>query len=105
MLKDKIIKPDNFRRIHGSNLTVEWLNDDISALSEPIVIEEPEGLGMSMPSSEFTVSDVAEIVGSDTPVEVMGKRLSATQIALTDFALNRCCDAIECPWLQPCKMG
>ena len=41
-------------------------------MKEPIVVESEEGLGMKMPPSEFTVSDVAEVLGEDTPVEVIG---------------------------------
>jgi len=56
----------------GSEVTVEWLEHDPEALREPILIEKPDGLGMRMPHPEFTVADVAEAVGSDTPVEVIG---------------------------------
>lgn len=62
---------DPFRRMGGSELTLEWADSDPDALCEPILIESPEGLGMSMPQPGFTVSDVARIVGEDKPVEVM----------------------------------
>ena len=79
MLQDKVLKEDNFERVHGSDLSLDWLNDNTSALNEPIIIEQPDGLGMSMPPSDFTVADVARIVGPDTPVEVMGKYAKKTQ--------------------------
>lgn len=73
MLEGKKILPDNFRRMKGSEVTVEWLESDENAMKVPIVIENPEGLGMKMPNSDFTVDDVAEMVGENTPVEVMGE--------------------------------
>jgi hypothetical protein len=72
MFEGKKITLDNFRRMKGHELTIEWLDGDDTALKAPIVIEEPEDLGMKMPDSDFTVNDVAAIVGDDTPVEVIG---------------------------------
>jgi F-box/leucine-rich repeat protein 10/11 len=72
MLENKKFKKDTFPRMHGSNVTVEWLEEDEDAMTEPIVVEKPDGLGMKMPPSDFTVEDVAELVGEETPVEVIG---------------------------------
>lgn len=72
MMQGKPIKPDPFKRMSGSDVTVEWLESDPEALTEPIVIENPEGLGMKMPEG-FTVDDVAQSIGEDTPVEVIGE--------------------------------
>lgn len=74
MMEGKDIKPHSFKRMKGSDVTLEWLETDPTAMTEPILIENPEGLGMKMPSEDFTVSEVAEIVGEDTPVEVIGER-------------------------------
>ncbi|QRV86082.1 JmjC domain, hydroxylase [Ceratobasidium sp. AG-Ba] len=71
IIQDKTIHPDTFRRVKGDELTKEWLETDPLAMTEPVVIENPEGLGMRMPGKDFTVSQVAELVGHDTPVEVM----------------------------------
>jgi hypothetical protein len=73
VIRDKTIHPDTFRRVKGEDLSREWLEQDPLAMTEPIVIENAEGLGMRMPGKEFTVSNVAELVGPDTPVEVMGE--------------------------------
>ncbi|KAF7796792.1 hypothetical protein EIP86_007976 [Pleurotus ostreatoroseus] len=70
MMQGKTIKPDPFKRMKGADVTLEWLENDESAMKEPVVIEKPDGLGMKMPE-DITVSDVAEIVGEDTPVEVI----------------------------------
>ena len=56
----------------GHELSSEWANTNDLALSEPVIIEEPDGLGMEMPQDDLTVSDIADLVGRDTPVEVMG---------------------------------
>jgi len=71
MLETKEIKKDLFKRFKGSELE-EWLERDDNALLEPIVIENPEGLGMTMPPNTLTVEDVAEMIGEGTPVEVIG---------------------------------
>ncbi|KAF8610108.1 Clavaminate synthase-like protein [Ceratobasidium sp. AG-I] len=71
VIRDKTIHPDTFRRMKGAELTREWLEQDPLAMTEPVVIEDAEGLGMRMPDKEFTVDKVAELVGPDTPLEVM----------------------------------
>lgn len=72
MLEEKIIKPDPFKRLQGGDVGMAWLDEDETAMTEPIVVERPEGLGMKMPSTDFTVDDVAELVGEDMPIEVIG---------------------------------
>jgi hypothetical protein len=72
LLRDKALAPDTFQRMDGSALTREWLDGTPDALREPVVIEHPDGLGMDMPGPEFTVQDVADAVGADMPVEVIG---------------------------------
>jgi F-box/leucine-rich repeat protein 10/11 len=72
ILETKEIKPNSFKRMKGSEVNVEWVEQDPDALKEPIIIEKPDGLGMRMPQKGFAVADVAEIVGPDTPLEVIG---------------------------------
>ncbi|KAI0693879.1 Clavaminate synthase-like protein [Cytidiella melzeri] len=79
------IKPDPFKRMAGSDVTMEWLETDSSALTEPIVIETPDGLGMKMPEG-FTVDDVAESLGADMPVEVIDV---ATQTNVPGWTLGK----------------
>jgi hypothetical protein len=79
VIETKDIKPDAFRRLQGSEVNSDWLEQDPEALREPIVIESPEGLGMRMPDKDFTVADVAEVVGPQTPVEVIGGLTSYTK--------------------------
>ncbi|KAG6891137.1 hypothetical protein C0992_010125 [Termitomyces sp. T32_za158] len=71
LLEHKTFKEDPFKRLAGSQVRLEWLEKDQTAMTEPIVIEHPDGLGMTMPSTDFTVDDVVELVGEDTPVEVI----------------------------------
>jgi hypothetical protein len=64
--------PDRFARLHGDQLTKEWA--ERTGCTEPVVVpkEYREGLGMVMPK-DLTVKKVAELVGGDTKVEVIGK--------------------------------
>jgi F-box/leucine-rich repeat protein 10/11 len=66
------MKPHNFRRLKGEELNLDWVMSDPSAFLEPIIIESPDGLDMTMPNPSMTVRKVAEVVGTETPVEVMG---------------------------------
>ena len=63
--------PDRFTRLKGHELTKEWAES--KGCNEPVVIpkEWVEGLGMVMPK-DLTVKKVAELVGEDTKVEVIG---------------------------------
>ncbi|KAJ7156104.1 jumonji superfamily protein [Mycena crocata] len=92
MLENKTFKPDNFKRMEGSDVTVEWLEEDDDALTEPILVEKADGLGMKMPPDDFTVEDVAELVGEETPVEVIDV---ATQSASPGWNLGKWADYIE----------
>ena len=81
LMQTKPIAPDKFQRMKGSDVGMGWLERDENAMKEPVVIEDPEGLGMQMPGwatsvagpSDFGVSDVARLVGGETPVEVIGE--------------------------------
>ncbi|KAJ7184115.1 jumonji superfamily protein [Mycena filopes] len=92
MLENKTFKKESFKRMHGSDVTVEWLEEDEDAMMEPIVVEKVDGLGMKMPPSDFTVEDVAELVGEETPVEVIDV---ATQSASPGWNLGKWADYIE----------
>jgi len=67
----------------GSELTQEWLDNDPTALTEPVIIEKPDGLSMTMPPSSLTVSEIAATLGHDTPVEVIGSLNLLNLIALS----------------------
>ncbi|KAF7359459.1 Jumonji superfamily protein [Mycena sanguinolenta] len=92
MLENKTFKPDKFKRMHGSEVNMDWLEEDEDAMTEPILIEKPDGLGMKMPPSDFTVEDVAELVGEETPLEVIDV---ATQSASPGWNLGKWADYIE----------
>lgn len=46
---------------HGSEITSEWFSEN--GFKTPIVVDVPEGLGLIVPSSDFTVADVEHYVG------------------------------------------
>lgn len=64
-------RQDNFSRMQGKDVGLEWLAADDKAMSEPIIVEEPQGLGLEMPKG-FTADDVVQHVGANHPVEVIG---------------------------------
>lgn len=72
LVETKPIKKDPFKRMQGADLE-RWLAEDEDAMTEPIVIEQTDGLGMKMPPKDLTVEHVAEYIGEDTPLEVMGE--------------------------------
>ena len=75
VVRSKRILPHNFRRMAGHDLDEDWLSSDPTAMLEPVIIESTEGLQMVLPSNDLTVSKVADIVGTETPVEVIGALL------------------------------
>ena len=74
----KPVVPDTFPRMSGAEVSLDWILRDETALSEPVVIEQPDGLGMQMPAGEFTVDSVVAALGGETPVAVIGARAGAT---------------------------
>ncbi len=57
--------------MEGRDLTKEWAEE--TGCKEPVVIPKgySDGMGMTMPL-DLTVRKVAELVGEDTKVEVIG---------------------------------
>jgi hypothetical protein len=72
LLESKTLKQDSFQRMRGSELTQEWLHNDPTAMMEPVIIDEPHGLGMTMPPCTLTVAEIAATLGPETPLEVIG---------------------------------
>lgn len=104
VIRDKAIHPDTFRRMKGAELTREWLDQDPLAMTEPVVIESAEGLGMRMPDKEFTVDKVAELVGPDTPLEVMGECFCDNRPARCSQR-SRCGESVNIPWVDTGLLG
>ena len=46
---------------NGSEVTTDWFNDN--GFNTPLLIDQPEGLGLTVPTSDFTVADVERYVG------------------------------------------
>ncbi|KAK2467117.1 hypothetical protein APHAL10511_001375 [Amanita phalloides] len=78
MLEGKLIKEDPFKRMDGGSVNLDWLENDDDAMTEPIVIEKPDGLGMKMPTKQFSIQDVVNSVGGETPVEVIDVATQST---------------------------
>ncbi|KAI0028349.1 hypothetical protein K488DRAFT_80716 [Vararia minispora EC-137] len=86
MLSSKSFAADLFKRMAGAELCQEWLNSDPSAMKEPVVIPDPDGLGMKMPPRDLTVGRIAQMLGVDMPVEVIDV---ATQSGLSGWTVGR----------------
>jgi len=79
-LENKTFSKDAFKKTTGPELTQDWLDSDPTAMTEPVIIEEPDGLGMTMPPSSLTVSEIAATLGHDTPLEVIGSLSRSSQV-------------------------
>jgi hypothetical protein len=90
VLESKGVPEANFERMHGSQVGLEWLNGDENAMREPIIIESAEGLGMKMPNSNITIRNIAESIGEDLPVEVIGTP-TVDLMVTADVRLRRRC--------------
>lgn len=105
VIEQKTIKRDPFRRLNGEDVNLKWLEEDEAAMAEPIVIENPEGLGMEMPDSEFTVGDVTELVGASTPLEVIGMSPTpAMTVGISVSPILRCGLSVDIAWLDTRQM-
>lgn len=110
MVAAKDISPAPFRRMQGAELD-SWLDDDENALREPVIIEQPDGLGMKMPPRDLTVEHVAEYIGEDTPLEVIGAPLPQPVWPISVrqrshlLLLCRCRIAGRCAWLESGEVG
>ncbi|XP_060908954.1 lysine (K)-specific demethylase 2Aa isoform X2 [Labrus mixtus] len=60
---------DRVLRMEGKDLTFEFVQR--GGLRDPILFERPEGLGLKMPDSDFSVNDVKMFVGSRRMIDVM----------------------------------
>ncbi|EDR11031.1 jumonji superfamily protein [Laccaria bicolor S238N-H82] len=97
LLEGKEIRDAPFKRMEGSEINLEWLEDDDEAMLAPIIIERPEGLGMKMPPKDFTVDDVADLIGESTPLEVIDV---ASQTTAQGWTLGKWADYFE---MEPSK--
>ncbi|GJJ74375.1 hypothetical protein EMPS_06733 [Entomortierella parvispora] len=102
LLESNQFLPDKFERIEkAEDLTLDWLRQ--TGFKAPIIVpsgasrstikgehssrspSSMEGLDMKMPPSSLTVDDVRDLVGPETPVEVMDV---ATQSELLDWNMR-----------------
>lgn len=59
--------------MRAEELSLEWLENDPRALTEPIFVADPEGLEMSVLPKDIRISEIAKAVGEDKSVDVIGK--------------------------------
>lgn len=63
----------HFRKMKPEQLTVDWLENDPQAFMEPIFIDHAQGLDMKVLPSDIKISEIAELVGPDKPLDVIGE--------------------------------
>jgi hypothetical protein len=63
--------------MRAEQLTVQWLESDPTAFCEPIFIENPEGLDMKVLPTDIKISEIADLVGRDWPIDVIGESSQA----------------------------
>lgn len=68
MIEARSFAPPAVTVVDGRDLRKEYL--DKHGFTQPIVVRSPEGLDMSIPS-DLTVSQVGNLLGPETPLEVM----------------------------------
>ncbi|XP_061106600.1 lysine-specific demethylase 2A isoform X2 [Conger conger] len=71
---DEKLQSDRFntclvKRMEGKDFTFEYIQKE--GLRAPIVFEKPDGLGIQMPETDFSVNDVKLFVGSRRVIDVM----------------------------------
>ncbi|XP_053186372.1 lysine (K)-specific demethylase 2Aa isoform X1 [Scomber japonicus] len=60
---------DRIVHMQGKDFTYEFIQK--SGLRDPILFDKPEGLGIKMPDSDFSINDVKMFVGSRRMIDVM----------------------------------
>jgi hypothetical protein len=69
LLESKKFEDLRVRVVPGSLLTQHWARKD--GLREPIMIHDRRGLGLTVPPVEFTVRDVANIIGDKLQISAI----------------------------------
>lgn len=73
ILQSKSVVENAFRTMRASEITDQWLWGEES-MREPFVVRgEMAELGVRMPRSDLGVQEVANLVGRETPLEVIGE--------------------------------
>lgn len=104
LLATKTFAKEHFPRYPGNKITREFL--DKTGLKEPFIVENPEGLDMKMPPASTTVRDVADSVGRDYPVDVIGKYTSLLKACISMLNVNhRCGNTVRTARMDNGPMG
>ncbi|CAN0063360.1 unnamed protein product [Lampetra planeri] len=75
---DVLLKP------HGSQLTLQYLEQ--AGFETPILVAKKDGLGMMVPPTSFTVSDVEQYVGTERLIDVIDvPRQASVKMTLGEF--------------------
>lgn len=61
IINSKQFTADPFKRYRGDQVSLDMIRQN--GLTEPIVFPDPAGLDLTMPQSDITVRDIADLVG------------------------------------------
>lgn len=76
MAESRPLTKTHFRKVKAEQLTLHWLETDPRAFMEPIFIDHPEGLDMKVLPADIKISEIADLVGRDKPIDVIGESYS-----------------------------
>lgn len=80
--------------MQARQVTVQWLENDPKAFTEPIFIPRPEGLDMLVLPADIRISEIAEAVGPDKPLDVIDV---ASQSGLSNWTVGKWASYFEDP--------
>lgn len=76
VLATRQVKEGAFKEYKAEDINLEWLFGTEESMTEPFWIATPAGLDMKMPLNTMSISEIAAVVGPQTPIEVIGKLFS-----------------------------
>jgi F-box/leucine-rich repeat protein 10/11 len=80
--------------MQARQVTVQWLESDSKAFTEPIFIPRPEGLDMLVLPADIRISEIAAAVGPDKPLDVIDV---ASQSGLSNWTVGKWASYFEDP--------
>ena len=85
MLSGKQLKSFVIERIRAEDVTQQWI--DHNGLERPVLVANVAGLGLKLPDSSTTLSDIAGVIGPNLPIKIIGVgEQSEITASLGDYA-------------------
>ena len=85
MLSGKQLKTFIIEKIRAEDVTQQWI--DHNGLERPVLVANVAGLGLKLPDSSTTLSDIAGVIGPNLPIKIIGVgEQSEITASLGDYA-------------------